>query len=224
MSQAFTDDCFNNADVAQTVMERIENNDLALKSNFSGTTQPPNAVAGMNWMCTATGHEGQRGRNSANSAWLKYLMGDANSKAWFYRNDACEGWDVDTSIEDMVLSIKGGSNAYNVDGGNTGGTWTQPNHSHSHTHTFSHSHSIKAAGGSGGKYASNTVPGFTVAGTVAICGQSSGEGSQFALYPITATTQSQSTATTNADATESATANTWRPAAAVGTLQYPDLT
>ena len=43
------------------------------------------------------------------------------------------------SIADRVIAVKGGSNAFNVVGGNQAGTWTQPNHTHSgpsHNHNW----------------------------------------------------------------------------------------
>jgi len=68
----------------------------------------------------------------------------AGTKMYFYQNTAPTGWTIDETPADAVLAVKGGSNAYNVDGGNQAGTWTQPNHTHtgpSHTHTGpSHNH------------------------------------------------------------------------------------
>jgi len=55
-----------------------------------------------------------------------------------YLNTAPPGWKVLATGADTVLGVAGGSQAYNVNGGNPGGTWTQPNHTHtgpSHTHT-----------------------------------------------------------------------------------------
>ena len=51
-------------------------------------------------------------------------------KVWFYLNVAPTGWAIDTSAADAILAVKGGTNAYNVAGGNQAGTWTQPNHWH----------------------------------------------------------------------------------------------
>ena len=73
----------------------------------------------------------------------------SGTKMFFYQNLAPAGWTIDDSVADKVLAVKGGSEAYNVDGGNTAGTWTQPDHTHengslagpSHTHTgSSHTH------------------------------------------------------------------------------------
>jgi hypothetical protein len=68
----------------------------------------------------------------------------AGTKSWFYQNVAPVGWTIDATPADAVLAVKGGSNAYNVNGGTQAGTWTQPNHSHtagslagaSHTHNL----------------------------------------------------------------------------------------
>jgi len=72
---------------------------------------------------------------------------------WFYQNTAPTGWVIDSTPADAILAVKGGSAAYNVNGGMAAGTWTHPTHTHtgpshthtgpSHTHTGpSHAHSI----------------------------------------------------------------------------------
>jgi len=67
----------------------------------------------------------------------------AGRKLWLYEDTAPTGWSI-VAITDRVLAVKGGTDAYNVSGGNGAGTWTQPNHTHtgpSHTHTGpSHTH------------------------------------------------------------------------------------
>jgi len=70
----------------------------------------------------------------------------AGTKMWFYQNTAPTGWVIDSTPADAILAVKGGSAAYNVNGGMAAGTWTQPNHTHtgpSHTHTVpSHTHTV----------------------------------------------------------------------------------
>ena len=59
-------------------------------------------------------------------------------KIWTYQNTAPTGWNILAGTTDGLLACKGGSNAYNANGGTRGGTWTQPNHTHtgpSHMHT-----------------------------------------------------------------------------------------
>lgn len=211
---------------AQTTMNNIELMLATLRSNFSGSSAPANLVAGNFWFNTATGHEGMRIRNADDDAWLKILEGDASSKVWFYRNDTCEGWVVDTSVTDRVLSIKGGSNAYNVNGGNTAGTWTQPDHVHdmnSHTHSMgSHTHDL-ADGGDSSYAPGEAIVKSAGSGNMHI-GAGGGSGYKKAAY-TTGAPSSVNTATPSiSDTLGAATAITWRPAAAVGTLQYPDLT
>lgn len=125
MAQSFTDNPYSQATVVDTTMSAMENNDLALKSSFSGSSNPANAVAGMLHMRTGGTGDGLRVRNSGDSAWHKVLTGTASLKLWMYRNDTDEGWTLDASAPtDRVLSLKGGSNAYNVNGGTTAGNWT----------------------------------------------------------------------------------------------------
>ena len=70
----------------------------------------------------------------------------AGTKMWFYQNTAPMGWVIDSTPADAILAVKGGSAAYNVNGGMAAGTWTHPTHTHTgplHTHTGpSHAHSI----------------------------------------------------------------------------------
>jgi len=69
MSQDYTDDCFDPSHAAQTDMANIEKNFSALKSAFSGTSQPSNVVPGMWWLDTNTHRV--KIRNETNSAWLE---------------------------------------------------------------------------------------------------------------------------------------------------------
>ena len=70
----------------------------------------------------------------------------AGTKMWFYQNTAPTGWVIDSTPADAILAVKGGSAAYNVNGGMAAGTWTHPTHTHtgpSHTHTGpSHTHTV----------------------------------------------------------------------------------
>lgn len=52
------------------------------------------------------------------------------TKSYFYQNTAPTGWTIDNTPADALLAVKGGSQAYNYNGGNQRGTWTQPNHTH----------------------------------------------------------------------------------------------
>lgn len=79
MSQNFTDDCYDPDHVADTDLQNQEDNDLALKSCFSGSSAPSNPTAGMFWFNTSNGYLYQR--NSGNTAWVAIL--DANNAAAF---------------------------------------------------------------------------------------------------------------------------------------------
>ena len=84
----------------------------------------------------------------------KFMLGNSSTIAWFYLNTAPPGWKVLSTGADTVLAVAGGSQAYNVNGGNSAGTWTQPDHTlveaemPEHTHTGStnttgaHTHSL----------------------------------------------------------------------------------
>lgn len=190
---------------AHNVMGQIELMLESLRSSFLAASSPSSPVGGQPWHDSTA----RKIRNYANDAWLASLLGDASQKMWVYRNDTCEGWVVDATIADVCLAVKGGSNDYNVNGGNLAGTWTQPDHDHTtgdftlqithipaHYHTYSHlsgAGSVASYGNNIGQVSSNT--GSTGGG------QAHNHGSTGS----------------------SATVDSYRPRAAVGTLQYPDL-
>ena len=78
MSQQFTDNPYVFSDVAATDLTNMNNNFAALKSCFSGNSQPPNPVAGMLWFDTSSGL--LKIRNTGNSAWIE-IYDHANDRA-----------------------------------------------------------------------------------------------------------------------------------------------
>jgi len=51
-------------------------------------------------------------------------------KLWLYENSAPTGWTILTACSDGLLAVKGGTQAYNVAGGTSAGTWTITGHTH----------------------------------------------------------------------------------------------
>jgi len=204
MGQTFTDDCFAGTHVAQTDMGNIETNFATLKSNFSGSSAPSNPVPGQIYFDTT--QKLLHFRNQADDDWLGLIPGDTDQKLWIYRNDTVDGMAVDSSVTDRVLAIKGGSNAYNVNGGNTAGTWTPVAHTLAISEIPSHDHGgVTGSGGHvhtgsnfGGPNPESTAPQGTTEHTHTISSQGGG-GSH-----------------SHGDGSA-------RIAAAVGTLQYPDV-
>ena len=68
---------------------------------------------------------------------------------WFYENTAPTGWTTatDLSASDAVLAIKGGSNDYNVNGGNVAGSWLTATHTLSVAEMAPHQHSYTGRSG-----------------------------------------------------------------------------
>lgn len=230
MSQTFTDDCFAGTHVGQTDLQNMENNFAALKSCFSGTGAPSNIVPGMLWF--DTDDYVMKTRNAGDSAWLGLMHGDSNQKIWIYRNSAMDGWVVDSSVTDKVLALKGGS-TYTT-GAATAGTWTQPNHTHGMTHTHSHNHQWYNE-----TDADNNDQTYNSGGNAVTLSEGANKSTFGIVYYMIDRTSSYGGGDTNnlsdsytdndasassASSTDGdATANTYRPAAAVGTLQYLDV-
>lgn len=76
--------------------------------------------------------------NSAVTDTLDYLIRaflSTGRKMWIYENSAPTGWTALAAIIDRVLAIKGGSEAYNVNGGSQAGDgWEISGITHAHTH------------------------------------------------------------------------------------------
>lgn len=123
------------------------------------------------------------------SANAKFMLGDSNTITWLYLNTAPPGWKVTATGADTVLGISGGAQAYNVDGGTAGGTWTQPNHTH---YSANHTHQLTTYSTQVGAGAINILH----------------------LNDNPAVTSSNG----NLETSASATVNTYRPSASVGKL------
>jgi len=229
MSQDYTVNSFQADHVAQTDMANIEKNLECLRSFFSGASAPSNAVAGHVWF--DTGQELPKIRNDANDAWLAILTGSTDQKIWIYRNDTDDGWAIDSSVTDRVLALKGGSGLYDRTGGGVAGeTWANLK-AHTHTgaaHTHSHNHQWYDSQGendsdrsydSGGSAQNlSSASAKSSASYVHIARSiSTGDTPLANLYSKTDATAASS-ANTGAQSTADV-----RPAAAIGTLQYPDI-
>ncbi len=76
------------------------------------------------------------------------------TKAYFYQNTAPAGWTLDAAVVDRMLAVKGGSAAYNTNGGTSAGDFshihTTGNHTLSIAEMPNHNHNIYGTGGGGG--------------------------------------------------------------------------
>jgi len=232
MGQTWVSNTYQGDHTAQTDLQNMETNFATLKSTFSGTSSPSNAEAGMLWF--DTNKKLLKVRNQANSAWDGVMAGTkAQSKVWFWSNVAEDGWVVDSSTTDRVLAVKGGSNAYNVSGGSNAGTWTQPNHTHtiSASSAGAHVHKIRESGNSSDQvynssgslvnvnYSSKNS-GYGVASNRYVSGSGKDPAVSRKYDNKDWYSQSKGAHTHTGTAASNATANTYRPAAAVGTIQY----
>jgi len=153
MGQTYTDDCFVAGNDGQADLTVMETNFETLRSSFSGAVAP-GAVAGQTFFSTST--EGLQIRNAADDDWMGAFLAEATTKIWMYSNTAEDGWLIDATVTDHICSLKGGSDAYNVNGGAEAGSWVQSDHAlilaemptHTHSSPGDHSHSMWGSGGS----------------------------------------------------------------------------
>lgn len=200
MAQDWADSIPTAANNALSDITAIRNNFACLKGLFSGADAPSNPVAGMPWFHTAK--IALKLRNNANDAWLGIMQADASHKIWVYRNTAPDGWAIDSAVADRVLALKGGSGAYNVNGGTEAGSWTQPDGTLTVANLPAHDHG-EGAGHTHGSFTANTGEFFGAALP------------QSANVPHTHNSVGSGTAHNHG--------TSYRPYAAVGTLQYMDL-
>lgn len=229
MSQDYNANSYQSDHAALTDLANMEKNHECHRSFFSGASAPSNALAGHPWFDTTQNLA--KIRNDANDAWIAILTGTTSQKFWIYRNDTDDGWAIDAGVTDRVLSLKGGSGLYNVSGGGVAGeTWanlkahihTGPSHSHSHNHQWydaDDENDDDQTYNSGGSLVELTE------GTVKANSAYDYIERAFGIGP-----KPIGDSYTNNDATAGGTGNTGaqstadvRPAAAVGTLQYPDI-
>jgi len=223
VTQIYYDDCYNENNEADSDLSKIENNFIALKSNFSGDTEPTDSTSYfdvepyMLWGDTnhyvlrmAHFDYGSSAFTSSDEPWLGLMFGDEDQKVWVYRDDAMDGWVVDSTVEDTVCAVSGGD-VYDSPG-SVSGTWAVGYPIHNHCW-------FKKPGSPTGKETmfdadgnEQDVPYVSsedFAG-IAVCasGETPWHSKSISLDYYT-------------DMSDSSTETSeWRPAAAVGTLQY----
>lgn len=224
MAQNYDEDCYGPTHVAQADLQKMKDNFECLRTTFSGSTTPPLAE-GLLWLDTATNI--LRIQKAGTTGWLGILTGDADQKIWIYRNNTLPGWVIDDTVVDKVLALRGGE--YGPVGGVVAGTWTQPPHQHhfivakiwvDHNHaftivvgTFSHSHTVDI-----------DIPFLVSTDTAEAAALDTYTTSQYDSPVYTNNTANWVPPADYEGITEpSATLPTWRPAAAVGTMQYIDV-
>jgi len=215
MTQTWTSDTYDASHTGATDLQNIENNFATIKSSFSGSGSPSNPVAGMTYFNTSNNN--LRLRDSANAVWYGLMAGTTSTKLWIYANTAQPGWAIDATVTDRVIALKGGSQAYNVDGGNIAGSWTYI-HSHPHSHTGTVNNYLRHQPGS----TLTTGSGFVIASGYPAGGGKDPYPAQYVASYTTYTGATNTALTIVSDSTNN-TMSAFRPGAAVGTLQYPNV-
>jgi hypothetical protein len=205
---AYVAETYDGGRIAATDLQRIEDNFAYLRVSFrsgSAPSDPGGLLSGLEgviwWDSTKKNFKGR-----SDSAWRALLSASTAFKLWVYLNAADDGWVVDSSVADMVLALKGG--ATYTTGADTAGSWqvsglTRAEHSHTDgTYKANHSHGMTRIQSYLGGWPD----------TIQDCPVSTDPTNA----DITGASGPQSNATINSN-------ETWRPEAAVGTLQYPNV-
>jgi len=205
MSQTYEPNIYQSDHAAQTDLGNIEANFATLRSSFSGASAPSGPVPFQ--LFGDTTDETLQFRNADDNAWFGLMHGDNAQKIYVYRNDAMEGMAIDSSVSDKVLAVKGG--ATYTTGGATAGTWTSPWSSHNHKWNEQNQPSQDTTWDEDGD-------------AIDVGGETWGTG--YAMWCDSDAPSAQYPALNDAwTDNDSTSAGNYRPAAAVGTLQYLDI-
>jgi len=217
MAQTYTIDCYAAGNVGQTDLANMEANFEALRTTFEGAGAPANAIAGKQWFDSA--QKLLKIRNEANDAWLGVLTGTTSLKMLVYRNTAEDGWAIDGGVEDKVIAVKGG--ATYTTGGATAGSWTLPDYTLLEADIPDHAHDETTD--AGGKSSLNAYAGTTGTEGTSVLDTGGNNGAWLSgLIENASHTHTFTTASYGGDGAHNHGA-TYRPAAAVVTIQYPDI-
>lgn len=234
MAQNYTINVYQSDHNALSDMQNVENNLECLRSNFSGTSSPANALAGHPWYDTgASSRNGGDNQNllkvynQTRSVWYGVMTGDLNQKIPVYRNDQMDGWVIDTSVTDKIIAVKGGS-TYTT-GGVTAGSWTISGLTKAaHTHAdgtlamANHIHTL----GVDGETSSNYSLGDAITINFGKLVDLDPGGNRYDITSASTGNPSSNDVSGNTGAQSDAgitSDSSWRPAAAVHTIQYLDI-
>ena len=216
MAQTYTIDCYGAAHGGQADLLLMEQNFESLRTTFSGAVAPANTAAGTVWFDTAK--KLFKIRNDADSAWLGVLAGTTSLKMLVYRNTAEDGWAIDGGVTDRVVAIKGG--ATYTTGAATAGSWTLPDYTLLAADIPGHTHTGTTAT-EGAHTHTDTMGTTTGSGTNAAEAPNAGGGT-LTTDAGSAHSHTFTSASTGGSGAHNHGA-TYRPAAAVVTIQYPDI-
>ena len=241
MAQDYQINPYSFNDIVDDDGKEMNKNFECLRTMFSGTSAPANALAGHPWYDTGAsqrnkiseGHPTDDNQNllkiynQSRSVWYGVMTGDINQKIPVYRPDQMHGWVIDDTVEDRVIAIKGGSKSWNTTAGQALGDWNWqphalsdaqiPAHTHPSTSTNgNHVHTIKAyfpeeSGTNKMGINENAQINFdNIFGAVLAAGNHA--------HAVNANTGGD-----NEHNHGGINGNTWRPSAALCTIQYLDI-
>lgn len=217
-NSSWRDDCFDINHKPEDDLRQFMINFHILKTMFSGDSEPSTTSQGTPWFDTGTQILKIRHRDG----WAGVMAADMNHKIWVYRNDAPPGWEIDPSVVDAVCAFRSNNenDAYFVrkdsPATKTGGTWQQPEHVLIVQELPRHEHAITL------KKVNLDAPDAHPEKESRWCFEYLVAGETYALHPpINPTTKGSTHITVSSGDSNRPHdhGRTWRPAAAVGTLQ-----
>jgi len=218
MAQDYYDDCYDDEEYFYGEMDKIEDNFLAIKTNFSGASAMSDSAQRsvepfMAWGDTVNKVLRFRNADDDNGkGWFGHMHADDTCKIYVYRDsDTLDGWviDVSSDIEDCVIAVVGdSSDTYNA-GGTVSGDWSINGGSHSHK-WYDYSSSDRQLVDQDGNWAS--LHNYGVADV-----------KSYACFWEVRDYSYVSHSWLDDSHTSMYGSHQWRPAAAVGTIQYLDL-
>ena len=140
-----------------TLVDNTDDVLAAIPNNHADAIEALEAKVGVDSSAVATSIDYLlKSASSVDPGHLHSVYGNfiaSGRKLWIYENTAPTGWTIE-AVTDALLATKGGSNAYNVTGGQVVGTWTWPSTTLDATMIPAHTHQLGSRDSTAGDSAS----------------------------------------------------------------------
>lgn len=219
----FSENCYDDDISLDVLMSLLELNCQTLRTNFAGTSKPSSPYEGqmygdMNTDVLRFLHLGYGTStfDSSEEQWPGLFHADVNDRIYVYSNSTIDGWIVDDSSDitdgDLLLAVAdAGADTYDTAESVQGDGWTGISHNHQwHVdNQASSGNEVFNSSGTAADIASSNQYVWRETNWIPLA--NSGNWNYKLVFPFSAYT------------TMNSLSSNWRPRAAVGTIQYLDL-